>query len=207
MKKKILCLGMLVAMSVAAVGCGKAETTTEETEVTTEATVDETDSEEATEEVAEEDTEEATETASNAGEREYTVEPFGGEVVKTIVFTLPEGDWDADEATDGMYQFRIYNVASAEEAYSNDPRMLIRAYVDEDAMNYYKDGFENLADVESREIGGVTFTGRSYKDVGMDWIEYYATLEDGYVLSIKISGIDLGDGTEGSDVLDSISFK
>ena len=43
--------------------------------------------------------------------------------------------------------------------------------------------------------------GRTYKNVGMWWTEYYGERPTGGWLAIKISGVDIDPGTEGDTVL------
>ena len=48
--------------------------------------------------------------------------------------------------------------------------------------------------------------GRTYKNVGMDWIEYLGMTDSGYAVSIQISKIDIN-SVEGKAVLDSIKLE
>ena len=48
--------------------------------------------------------------------------------------------------------------------------------------------------------------GRTYKNIGMEWIEYIGVAKTGHAVSILISKIDISSG-EGKAVLDSIKFK
>ena len=48
--------------------------------------------------------------------------------------------------------------------------------------------------------------GRTYKNVGMWWTEYYGEMPTGGWLAIKISGVDIDPSTEGDTVLNSITF-
>lgn len=43
-------------------------------------------------------------------------------------------------------------------------------------FDFYKDDFENYQDIEDRVIGGITFHGRTYRNIGYDWIQYIASL-------------------------------
>ncbi|MCR5418056.1 MAG: hypothetical protein K6E84_04000 [Lachnospiraceae bacterium] len=43
--------------------------------------------------------------------------------------------------------------------------------------------------------------------IGYDWIEYVGKVADGKAISIGTVDVDLSDGSVGSDILDSISFK
>ncbi len=53
-------------------------------------------------------------------------------------------------------------------------------------FDFYKDDFENYQDIEDRVIGGITFRGRTYRNIGYDWIQYIAQLDDGRALSIGL---------------------
>ena len=74
-------------------------------------------------------------------------------------------------------------------------------------MSTLKDKFENYKEIDDREIGGVTFKGRTYKNIGYDWTEFIAQLDDGHAMSIGIVRVDLADGTTGDRILNSITFK
>ena len=73
-------------------------------------------------------------------------------------------------------------------------------------LDTYIDKFENLADTDSREINGITMTGRTYSYIGYDWTEYYAELPDGRAVSIGIVDSDIADGTMGDMVLKSLKW-
>ena len=68
------------------------------------------------------------------------------------------------------------------------------------------DDFENVEELTPRTIGGVEMAGRTYKNVGMWWTEYYGEMPTGGWLAIKISGVDIDPGTEGDTVLNSVTF-
>ncbi len=48
--------------------------------------------------------------------------------------------------------------------------------------------------------------GRSYHNVGMDWIEYYGEIAEGVWVSVKLSGVDASAGSEADAILNSIVF-
>ena len=101
---------------------------------------------------------------------------------------------------------RIY-VLCKEHLFSGDPRIQFDIYPSSDKLNYYEKNYENLKDEGTRTIGGVELKARSYKNVGLQWTEYYGEVPGGGWLSIKISKVDRGTGSEGDAVLNSISFK
>ena len=49
--------------------------------------------------------------------------------------------------------------------------------------------------------------GRTYKNIGYDWIEYIGKLDDETSYSIGIVRVDVDEGTIGDRILDSITFK
>ncbi|MBR6402139.1 MAG: hypothetical protein IKS48_01985 [Eubacterium sp.] len=73
-------------------------------------------------------------------------------------------------------------------------------------IDTYLDKFENLADIDSRDINGITMTGRTYSYIGYDWTEYYGELSDGKAISIGIVRADTADGTMGDKILKSLSW-
>lgn len=74
------------------------------------------------------------------------------------------------------------------------------------AFDLHYDDFENLQTIKNRTIGGIDMAGRSYKNVGMDWIEYIGLVDNSHAVSVKISKLDISSG-EGSAVIDSIKFN
>ncbi len=136
--------------------------------------------------------------AGDGGPISYEVEGV------TITATLPAAGWShMPYSSDYLY---IYNVPDASKAYSNDPRISVRIADNAERFDFYLDDFEDLKKLGNRTIGGVDMTGRTYKDVGMDWTEYIGKIDDEHYVSIKISKIDVSGG-EGSAVLDSIEFR
>ena len=74
-------------------------------------------------------------------------------------------------------------------------------------FDFYKDDFENYQDIEDRVIGGITFHGRTYRNIGYDWIQYIAQLDDGRALSIGLRNMDCVPGTMPDIILSNMSFK
>lgn len=50
-------------------------------------------------------------------------------------------------------------------------------------------------------------TGRTYKNVGMEWTEYLGQFDEGFAISVKISHVDIAEGTDGPALLDSMTFS
>ena len=67
--------------------------------------------------------------------------------------------------------------------------------------------FENYQEIADREIGGITFQGRTYKRIGYDWIEYVAQIDDGRALSIGLTDMDCVPGTAPDVILSSMTIK
>ena len=117
----------------------------------------------------------------------------------TISMQIPVSGWSYDEnkshlvESDDIY---TWNAGFVEFEVGRDIEF----------FDFYKDQFENYQDIEDRQIGSLTFSGRTYKNIGYDWTEYVAQMKDGRGLSIGIVGIDVSAGTIGSKILDSISF-
>ena len=133
-----------------------------------------------------------------------TVSDYSKDVSIDVSVTLPESGWKLSHELTTMY---LYNVDDPEHLFSGDPRIQFDIYPSSDKLNYYEKNYENLKDEGTRTIGGVELKARSYKNVGMQWTEYYGEVPGGGWLSIKISKVDIGAGSEGDAVLNSISFK
>ncbi len=53
-------------------------------------------------------------------------------------------------------------------------------------------------------IGGITFHGRTYRNIGYDWIEYVAQLDDNRALSIGLRNMDCVPGTMPDIILNNM---
>ena len=58
-----------------------------------------------------------------------------------------------------------------------------------------------------RVIGGITFHGRTYRNIGYDWIQYIAQLDDGRALSIGLLNMDCVPGTMPDIILNNMTFQ
>ena len=74
-------------------------------------------------------------------------------------------------------------------------------------IDFYKDDFENYQDIEDRVIGGITFRGRTYRNIGYDWIQYITQLDDGRALSIGLRNMDCVPGTMPDIILNDMTFQ
>ena len=142
---------------------------------------------------------------SAAGLNTQTLEAFGTDYTLTLNVTCPDQGW-YKPATNSFGDFKLFPTDDPSNIFSGDPRMLFELQRDLDKINYYYDNFENVEELAPRTIGGVELAGRTYKNVGMWWTEYYGEMPTGGWLAIKISGVDIDPGTEGDAVLSSVTF-
>ena len=142
---------------------------------------------------------------SAAGLNTVTLEAFGTDYTLVLNVTCPDQGW-YKPATNSFGDFKLFPTDDPSNIFSGDPRMLFELQRDLDKINYYYDDFENVEELAPRTIGGVELAGRSYKNVGMWWTEYYGEMPTGGWLSIRISGVDIDPGTEGDAVLSSVTF-
>ncbi len=129
------------------------------------------------------------------------VSPWGSNDDKvTVKMQIPESGWAYDESRDHLVENEDIDAWGAG---------FIQFKVEEEAgkFDFYKDKFENYKDIDDREIGGVTFRGRTYKNIGYEWTEYIAQLDDAHAVSVGIVGVDVSEGTTGDRILNSITFK
>lgn len=117
-----------------------------------------------------------------------------------IMTTIPETGWSYDEGKKCLVE-------------NDDPtafgaggiRLEVRTSVDD--FDFYKDNFEDYQDIEERVIDGITFRGRTYKNIGYEWIEYVAQLDDNRVLSVGLRNMDCVPGTMTDIILTNMKFQ
>ncbi len=142
---------------------------------------------------------------SAAGLNTQTLEAFGTDFTLVLNVTCPDKDW-YKRATNSFGDFKLYLTDDPSHIFSNNPIILFELESGLDKINYYYDDFENVEELAPRTIGGVEMAGRTYKNVGMWWTEYYGEMPTGGWLSIRISGVDIDPGSEGDAVLSSVTF-
>lgn len=142
---------------------------------------------------------------SAAGLNTQTLEAFGSDYTLTLNVTCPDQGW-YKRATNSFGDFKLYLTDDPSHIFSNNPIILFELESGLDKIDYYYDSFENVEELTPRTIGGVEMAGRTYKNVGMWWTEYYGEMPTGGWLSIRISGVDIDPGTEGDTVLNSVTF-
>ena len=141
--------------------------------------------------------------SANAEMKDFSVEiaQFAkDDVVVKVMTKIPVSGWSYDEGKRCLVD-------------SDDPTAFgagaIRFEVKENVekFDYYKDNFENYQDIEDRVIGGITFHGRTYRNIGYDWIEYVAQLDDNRALSIGLRNMDCVPGTMPDIILNNMTFQ
>ena len=141
--------------------------------------------------------------SANAEMKDFSVEvtQFAQDDVKVKIMTkIPVSGWSYDDRGRCLVE-------------NDDPaafgagaiRFEVRENVEK--FDYYKDNFENYQDIEDRGIGGITFHGRTYRNIGYDWIEYVAQLDDNRALSIGLRNMDCVPGTMPDIILNNMTFR
>ena len=141
--------------------------------------------------------------SANAEMKDFSVEvrQFAkDDVVVKVMTKIPVSGWSYDEGKRCLVD-------------NDDPtkfgagaiRFEVRENVEK--LDYYKDNFENYQDIEDRVIGGITFHGRTYRNIGYDWIEYVAQLDDNRALSIGLHDLAFVPGTMADIILNNMTFK
>ena len=123
----------------------------------------------------------------------------------TLNVTCPDQGW-YKSVSPRFADIKLFPTDDPSHIFSGDPRITFELKSGLDKIDYYYDSFENVEELAPRTIGGVELAGRTYKNVGMLWTEYYGEMPTGGWLSIKISGVDIEPGTEGDAVLSSVTF-
>ena len=141
--------------------------------------------------------------SANAEMKDFSVEvaQFAQDDVKVKIMTkIPVSGWSYDDGKRSLVE-------------NDDPtafgagaiRFEVRENVEK--FDYYKDNFENYQDIEDCVIGGITFHGRTYRNIGYDWIEYVAQLDDNRALSIGLRNMDCVPGTMPDIILNNMTFR
>ena len=142
---------------------------------------------------------------SAAGLNTQTLEAFGTDYTLVLNVTCPDQGW-YKSVSPRFADLKLFPTDDPSHIFSGDPRITFELKSGLDKINYYYDSFENVEELATRTIGGVEMAGRTYKNVGMWWTEYYGEMPTGGWLAIKISGVDIDPGTEGDTVLNSVTF-
>lgn len=122
------------------------------------------------------------------------------EVSITIKTKIPESGWSYDDGKRCLVENEDPTAFGA-----GSIRFEVREKVED--FDYYKKDFENYKDIEDRVIGGITFQGRTYKNIGYEWIEYIAQIDDTRALSIGLRNLDCVPGTMPDIILTNMKFQ
>ncbi|MEI3240029.1 MAG: DUF5067 domain-containing protein [Lachnospiraceae bacterium] len=122
------------------------------------------------------------------------------EVSVTIKTIIPDSGWSYDERGECLVENEDPNAFGAGAI-----RFEVRENVEK--FDFYKDDFEDYQDIEDRVIGGITFHGRTYKNIGYEWIEYIAQIDDNRALSIGLTDMDCVPGTMPDIILNNMSIQ
>ena len=197
--KKIVAFLLALVMLLSMAACGAAEPAIESQTPETASTDTAT---EGSEEVSAEPSVEAE--PSFGGPSSYQVEEFFSDTLTTIHFILPESMWVVNSISSTLY---LYNVESPELTHSAAPRIQFETKDSVEKIDAYREQVSELTEVASRRIGGIEMQGHSYTLWGMVWTEYYGQLPSGLWITVKISEVSIESGSEGSNILDSVTFS
>lgn len=143
--------------------------------------------------------------SGNMIDQSVTITDSRQNVEATVMFKIPEGAWCVDPGVRSSFQ--IINNPTTDNVPFRTPFIKVELFETSESLNYYEKDFENLTELESRTIGGVTMNGRSYKNVGIEWIEFYGQIPSGGWISIRLAYMSADPGSDCSNILDSMSFK
>ena len=143
--------------------------------------------------------------SGNMIDQSVTITDSRQNVEATVMFKIPEGAWCVDPGVRSSFQ--IINNPTTDNVPFRTPYIKVELFETSESLNYYEKDFENLTELESRTIGGVTMNGRSYKNVGIEWIEFYGQIPSGGWISIRLAYMSADPGYDCSNILDSMSFK
>lgn len=141
--------------------------------------------------------------SANAAMKDFSivVEPYSHpEQAVKITTKIPESGWSYDESGKKLVE-------------SDDPGQFGAAFMKFDVrgniedFDYYKDKFENYKDLDDKVIGGITFHARSYKNIGYDWIEYIAQIDDNRALSIGLVKMECIEGTMPDIIISNMQIQ
>ena len=122
------------------------------------------------------------------------------EVSVRITTEIPESGWSFDEQKRCLVENEDPTAFGAASM-----RFEVKGTVE--AFDFYKDDFKDYQDIDDREIGGITFHGRTYQHIGYEWIEYVAQIDDGRALSIGLRNMDCVPGTMPDKILSNMKFQ
>lgn len=141
--------------------------------------------------------------SANAAMKQFSVEvaQFAKkDVTVKITTSIPESGWSYNES-----KKTLVDNADPDAFGAGGMRFEVRGAVED--FDYYKKDFENYQQIEDRVIGGITFSGRTYKYIGYEWIEYVAQIDSTRALSIGLQNMDCAPGMMSDIILNNMQFK
>ena len=132
-----------------------------------------------------------------------TLELKAGENTVTLGYTLPDHGWSPEADSDSV---KIKFAMDPQNA-SGAPFIEIRCASTMEDLDFYKDRFEELTDVEGRTFGDLALQGRAYEYMNYDNIEYYGQLESGVWISIRTADVSFHPEGDGMAILNSITIQ
>lgn len=133
---------------------------------------------------------------------EFTLKAFMTDIETKVKAAVPGTGWDV--VRDNDYTVIIYNRYSDDR---NAPRIEINVESTEDRINFYLEHFENLKEIGSRTISGIDMKGRTYREIGVDWTEWYGELASTVWVSIKAGDLDVSEGGIADAIINTIEVK
>jgi len=128
----------------------------------------------------------------------------------TVSGELPKQLWCTRMSSD---EIEFFNVPTESDIWSSSPHIGVKVKKDTtfDYFDMFKKNFTETKSVPNKTIGGIDMKGRTYKYVGMEWIEYMGKIDDEHVVSVRTSinessYVDIESG-EGKAIIDSIKFE
>ena len=141
--------------------------------------------------------------SANAAMKQFSVEvaQFAKkDVTVKITTSIPESGWSYNES-----KKTLVDNADPDAFGAGGMRFEVRGAVED--FDFYKKDFENYQQIEDRVIGGITFSGRTYKYIGYEWIEYVAQIDSTRALSIGLQNMDCAPGMMSDIILNNMQFK
>lgn len=133
---------------------------------------------------------------------EFTLTAFMTDIETKVKAAIPSSGWEAVRDRDTTVI--IYNRYDDDR---NAPRIVIDVESTEERINFYESSFENLKEIGSRTISGIPMKGRTYREIGVDWTEWYGELESSVWVSIKVGKLDVSEGSMADAIINTIEVK
>lgn len=129
------------------------------------------------------------------------IQRFSNPVV-TVNAAIPVRGWSTRKWGDNEIQFR--NERGNESSW---PYVAVTVYDTPTMFDFYADSFENVQEIPSRTIAGISMSGRTYRYMNRDWTEYSVVLTDNVCVRVAYWGLFDNQGTETDELLNSLSLN